>query len=115
MKLSKEDILSQASSPKVESVEVPEMGGHLYIRVMSGHDRNAFEVGLDRSLGGSHKNVHGRLASLCLCDENGDRLFDDSDADALGNLSGLALQTIFEAACRLNRIGDSQTEQAVGE
>lgn len=106
--LTKEQILLSDDLPQ-EPVQVPEWGGEVQVRTMTGTDRDAFEASLIGK-DGRLENVRARLVSLTLCDEAGVRLFSDGDIDALGQKSAKALDRVFTVAQRLNGIGTDQVE-----
>lgn len=108
--LTREQILQCDDLPK-ETVKVPEWGGEVQVRTMTGTDRDAFEASLIGKEG-RLENVRARLVSLAVCDESGSRLFDDADVAALGAKSAKALDRVFAVAQRLNGIGADQVEQA---
>jgi hypothetical protein len=108
--LSKEAILAADDLPR-ESVSVPEWGGDVLVRTMSGTDRDAFEASLLEK-DGRMENVRARLVALTLCDAQGDRLFDDGEIAALGRKSARALDRVFSVAQRLNGIGVEQVDAA---
>ncbi len=114
--LTKEAILAADDLPR-EVVHVPEWGGDVYVRTMSGTDRDAFETSLiarsDIHAGTSRMdNVRARLVALTLCDTDGVRLIDDADIVALGRKSARALDRVFAVAQRLNGIGVEQADAA---
>lgn len=114
--LTKEQILGSSDLP-TESVEVPEWGGTIYIRTMSGSDRDAFEQSMidgKKSSVGNLANIRARLAVKTVCDASGQRLFDDADAEALGTKSAKALDRVFEVAQRLNGLGKKDIEALEG-
>ena len=108
--LSKDAILAADDLPR-ETVSVPEWGGEVLVRTMSGTDRDAFEASLLEK-DGRMENVRARLVALTLCDSQGDRLFDDSEFAALGRKSARALDRVFSVAQRLNGIGVDQVDAA---
>ena len=108
--LSKDAILAADDLPR-ETVNVPEWGGEVLVRTMSGTDRDAFEASLLEK-DGRMENVRARLVALTLCDAQGDRLFDDSEIAALGRKSARALDRVFSVAQRLNGIGVEQVDTA---
>lgn len=97
-----------------ELVEVPEWGGEVYIRTMTGTERDAFEVALlaDGQTGAA--NVRAKLLARCLCDADGGRLFDDRDIAALGKKSASALDRCFSVAQRLNGFTKGDVEELAG-
>lgn len=112
--LTKEAILAADDLPR-ETVLVPEWGGDVYVRTMSGTDRDAFESSLiarDGAKDGRMENVRARLVALTLCDATGSRLFEDGEIVALGRKSARALDRVFAIAQRLNGIGIEQAESA---
>lgn len=108
--LTREQILQCDDLPR-EIIKVPEWGGEVQVRTMTGTDRDAFEASLIGKEG-RLENVRARLVSLAVCDESGDRLFGDADIAALGAKSAKALDRVFAVAQRLNGIGAEQVEQA---
>ncbi len=108
--LSKDAILAADDLPR-ETVNVPEWGGEVLVRTMSGTDRDAFEASLLEK-DGRMENVRARLVALTLCDLQGDRLFNDSEIAALGRKSARALDRVFSVAQRLNGIGVEQVDAA---
>ena len=108
--LSKDAILAADDLPR-ETVIIPEWGGEVLVRTMSGTDRDTFEASLLEK-DGRMENVRARLVALTLCDSQGDRLFDDSEIAALGRKSARALDRVFSVAQRLNGIGVDQVDAA---
>ena len=113
MYLTKRDILSAADF-KSEIVDVPEWGGSVFVREMTGTMRDAFESSLTVGVGKGSKvnteNIRARLVAMCLVDEHGDRLFDDDDIGQLGAKSATALDRVFAVAQRLNAMGERDVE-----
>ena len=108
--LTKDAILAADDLPK-ERVNVPEWGGDVYVRTMTGTDRDAFEASLIGK-DGRLENVRARLVSLTICSESGDRLFTDDEIAARGSKSAKALDRLFAVSQRLNGIGAEQVEAA---
>lgn len=113
--LTREAILAADDLPR-ELVQVPEWGGEVFVRTITGAERDRFEAAL---LGNSKsknpqdriRNVRARLAVLCCCDDAGQRLFRDEDAEALGAKSAAALDRVFAVGSRLNRLSKRDEEQ----
>jgi hypothetical protein len=117
MTLTKEQIL-EASDLQNLQVEVPEWGGSVFVRSMTGADRDAFEasmvtVNADGSRMPDMRNLRAKLVALTLVDAAGNRLFDVSDIPRLSLKSAAALERVFEAAQRLNGLGVKAEEEAV--
>ena len=114
MILSKKDILSADDITK-ELVSVPEWGGDVYVRGMTGKQRDAFEASIiqtrakDQTL--NMVNIRAKLASMTICDEEGKRIFSDADIAELSGKSAVALQRVFVVAQRLSGIGDQDVQE----
>src|SRR5690606_20312294 len=97
--LTREAIL-QAEDLPTEDVEVPEWGGVVRVRGLTGAERGAFEQSIVDARGKGARmnlqNVRARLVALAVVDESGNRLFSDADVEALGRKSGRALNRVFE-------------------
>lgn len=105
--LNKDQIL-QAKDAKTEKVEVPEWGGFVYVRMMTARQRDQFEA---EQISDPYKDVRARLAVHTVCDEQGEMLFQKQDVDALGQKSAAALDRIFSAAVKLNRITKEDVDE----
>lgn len=109
------DAILKTNDVRPVKVDVPEWGGHIYVRAMSGLDRDRFEQmifvgkGEDRRL---NDNYRARLVCLTACDANGVRIFREDDVPALGAKSAAALDRVVEAAAQLNGIGEKAVTDA---
>ena len=112
MHLSRDDIL-KANDRVTEEVQVPEWGGSVLVRGMSGRERYQFEASaLDQRTGRmNYANTRAKIVLRCVVDDDGNRVFDDADIDLLGEKSGAALDRVFEAAARLSGLGDRDVEE----
>lgn len=117
IELTREAILS-ANDLKAVKVPVPEWGGVVYVGVMTGAERDSFEAQRIDQRGSDVKvnldNVRAHLAARTLCDSQGKRLFSVKDVVALGQKSGAALQRVYEAAMRINRVTADDVEELAG-
>lgn len=109
MTLTREAVLA-ANDLKTEPVAVPEWGGQINVRSLTGAERDDYEQGLVRSRGpdpdANLKNVRAQLIVAAAVDDAGQKLFEAEDVEALGRKSARALNRVWEAASRLNGIGD---------
>ena len=119
--LTREAILQADDLPR-ELVEVPEWGGSVFVRTLTGSERDAFEAesvvfhpkGQSEPNMESLKQTRARLCARCICDEKGQRLFTDEDVSALGAKSGAALDRVYEVAARRNKISQKDMEELEG-
>ena len=109
MTLTKDQIL-EANDLQSEPVTVPEWGGDVLVRTMTGADRDAFEASMITTLpDGTRKpnmaNMRAKLVALTVVDSAGDLVFGVSDVDRLALKSASALERVFAAAQRINGLG----------
>ena len=112
MGLSKSSILAAinaASDIKVEKLSVPEWKTDVYLKVLSGTERDAFEASYSDE---KMKNFRVRFLVLTLCDEAGERLFDDEQVTILGKRSALVINRLFEASWKLNMLSQEAVDAA---
>lgn len=112
--LTREAILNVDDLPR-ELVAVPEWGGEVYVRALTGAERDAFEQSIVEQRGKSTRmnlrNIRAKLVSLAVIDGNGNRIFSDDDVKWLGNKSAAALDRIFEVAQRLSGLRDEDVDE----
>lgn len=109
--LNKEDILKASDFKSVE-VEIKEWGGSVFVRTMSGFERDEFEASVIGKNGSvNHKNIRAKLLVRCICDESGKLLFSEHDITTLGQKSSKAIDRLFSIAQALNGIGDKEVEE----
>ncbi len=117
-KLLSRDAILQAQDLPFEDVEVPEWGGAVRVRGLTGAERDAFEQSIVETRGKNTrmnlKNIRAKLVALCVVDEQGNRVFSDDDAEALGRKSAAALDRVFEAAQRLSGLRKEDVEELAG-
>jgi hypothetical protein len=111
--LSKAAILA-ADDLEYEELEVPQWGGTVRIRALSGTERDAFENSMYQQRGKdlvrNAANIRAKLVARSVVDDEGERIFADQDVNALGKKSAAALDRIFEVAARLSRINEDDVE-----
>lgn len=115
MALLTKDAIWQAQDLKYEDVKVPEWGGEVRIRALSGTERDNFEAsslikkGNDTQL--NTRNLRARLVAATAIDEEGNPVFDPSDVLHLGQKSAAALSRLFDVATRLSGMSKSDVEE----
>ena len=119
MLLTREQIL-QADDLKTEDVQVPEWGGAVRVRALSGDQRDAYEAAIlidrDDGKGGTtvdvrRERLRATLASMSIVDEAGQPMFTEQDIAALGKKSARALARVVEAAQRLSGLTKKDMEE----
>jgi len=106
------DQILKADDLTIEPVDVPEWGGTVYVRVLSGEGKDTFEL-LTTGPDGARDvaNFRAKWVAACACDETGAPLFSAEDVAALGRKSGDALDRVFDAGWRLNKMGQGAQEE----
>ena len=116
--LNRDEIL-QVKDIEIEEVEVPAWGGSVFVKGMTGTERDAFEASIVQQRGKNASvnmaNIRAKLASQTICDKDGLRLFTDADIKALGKKSATALQVVFDVAQRLSGISGDDVEELAKE
>lgn len=114
--LNKQDIL-QAKDMVIERVDVPEWGGAVCVRSISAAERGLIEEEAAR-----YKETKGKgssfartftvkMASMAICDEKGERLFDEKDIALLQTKNAAVVSRIAEAAQKLSGFSKTDLEE----
>lgn len=115
--LSKDAILKADDLPK-ETVKVPEWGGDVVVRSMTGKERDQFEQSIYDTKSASKQtnlaNIRARLCAMTMADENGDLLFTMEEAEELGKKSAKALDRVFSVAQKLNGVSSTDVDELAG-
>lgn len=110
--LTRDQILS-AQDTKSETVAVPEWGGDVKVRMMTGRERDEFEREQYEmaKMGQLGDNIRARLIARCLIDDEGKPLMTSNDVQALGEKSSAALERIARVCRRLNKLEDEDVKE----
>lgn len=110
---------------ELEIVKVEfENGDYVYVRQMTGHERDTFEQSLLKktrdkkgtviSYEQATEDFRAKLAVVTLCDEKGKLIMDKGDYMVLSrNMSAKRLETIVNEAQKLNKITEEDKEELV--
>lgn len=111
--LSREQILAVDDLPG-EEVDVPEWGGAVLVRGMTGTERDRFEMAMYLAKDDLEGKLilRARVVAWCTLGEDRKPLFTPKDVEWLGAKSGAALDRIFTVAQRLSRIEEKATAEA---
>jgi hypothetical protein len=128
--LTREQLLEAARNARIErdTLLVPELGGEIWVRGMSGIERDKFEEGLrirrGRRAGQSDlRNFRAQLAVRVIVNDQGERLLNDLDADIFGKLPAGVLDRIIgrctelsgKAQEEVDELGNDFGSQGVGD
>lgn len=115
--LTKEQILG-LDEKQVRLVEIPEMGISVYVRAISGGERDQFESEIVdqrtwKPTRNSMNGFRGKAASYFLSDAEGNRLFDKpNDWQKLSQKPASFLDRVLDAGKELNHMSDTSLEEA---
>lgn len=113
--LGREDIL-RAEDFKTEDVAVPEWGGVVRVKSLTGDERDAFEAQIrdarkDGTFRPNPAKVRSKLIAMTVIDEKGRKLFSHDDVVALGKKSAAAIERVWEVACRLSGLSKEDADE----
>jgi len=115
--LTRKEIL-ETKDFRLEPVEVPEWGGVVYVKTMSGEERDRFEDELIKrrddktGIPSSVVGLKVLIVSLTACDAEGKRLFGgDGDEKKLAAKSAAAIDRLWEVAQKMSHLSDEAVEE----
>lgn len=110
----REQILAAQDLPS-KAVAVPEWGLEVFVRTMTGTERDQYEqeiIAAHRPDGKFNVvDVRARLVVFCAVDAEGKRVFTNEDIGAVGGKNALALDRVFAVASELNGIGQKEIDE----
>ena len=107
MSLSKAKILAANDTKLSDPIPVPEWGGEVYCKTLTGTERDHFEDAYSQN---KMKSFRARFLVLTLCDDSGERLFADADIPALSGKSSIVINRLFEKAWSHNAFTNEAVE-----
>jgi len=119
MTLLSRDAVLKSNDLKRKVVEVPEWGGSVLVREMTGAERDEYEASMVTEKEGGQdvrvnlaalRNLRARVVSWCAINEDGSRMFKPTDVQALGQKSAAALDRLYEAIVILSGIKEEELE-----
>jgi len=116
MYLTRDQILNM-DDMKTQEVDVPEWGGAVVVKMMTGKERDAFEASL--SDGGKnpkvkYDNIRAKLVAMTVIDTDSKKLmFSIGDVEMLGGKSAAALDRVFTVAQKLCGLSKEDVDELV--
>ena len=112
------DQILQARDITAQLVEVPEWGGSVWVRGLTGSERDDYEASLIKGRGRNRDvNLHNMRAKLvcraCVISDEPEagRVFSDDDAGVLAKKSAAALERVFTVAQKLSGLTEADVEE----
>jgi hypothetical protein len=110
MLLNKLQILAANDLP-TQDVDVPEWGGTVRVRGMTGKERDVFIGSINNGKGKPNIDaIQSRLLSVALVNEDGSRMFSDAEIEVLQDKFSGALDEVFMVAQKLSRLTPSSAD-----
>lgn len=97
-------------------VTVPEWGGKVRVKTLTGVERNALEKTMLENKPGKRpevnlSNFQAKLCAASMVDETGKRLFSERDVEKLGQKSSKALARVFTVASELSGFSEADIDE----
>ena len=109
------DQILEANDLTTREVSVPEWGGTVRVRALTGTERDALEASTLQGKGKNKDinlaNFRAKLCTRAIVDEQGKRLFGDEDIAALGRKSAGALAKVYDTAAELSGISEADVDE----
>jgi hypothetical protein len=111
------DAILAAGALKTEEVDVSDTawGGIVLVRELRGRERDEWEASLavqrGRQMVPDVANMRAKLVARCVVDADLEPLFSQQDVNALGELSAVALDRVFDVASRLSGLNPADVEE----
>lgn len=114
MALTREEIKAKRGVLPRQPLDVPALGGTVYVSKMNAKMRDAFEqMVTGGKVGGVNlDNIRARFVALVTVDAEGKPLFTQEDAEWIGELDTEAVQAIVDKGFEINGIGQNAVEEA---
>lgn len=105
----------KAQTIRREAVHVPEWGVTVWVRTLTGSERDAFEAEQLQTKGRRMRvdlrNLRAKLLVRCLESEDGTPIFASFDADVVGKQSAAVLDRLYTIAQRLSAVSAEDEEE----
>lgn len=116
--------LMQRQPLRIEKVVVDEQGNYVYVRQMTGRERDSFELSLLRErrdekgkfdhYDNAVEDFRSKIAVNTVCDEQGNLLFKPEEYKIIGeNLTAAQLERIITVAQEINKISKEDQEALI--
>jgi hypothetical protein len=117
------DAILASDDRKIEKVEVPEWGGHLFVKSLTGRERDEFELSMLEGKGKNQevnlRNLRARLVAKTAVDsddwDTAKPIFQPADIQALGEKNAAALQRVYAKAQELSGLTADEIDEMTTE
>lgn len=105
------DQILRARDFETKTIDVPEWGGEVLVRSLSGRSRDQLEA---KYMAGELVGLKAFVVASCVCDEDGVLVFAAEDIEALHGRSASAIERVFEAAFSVSGLSPGAVQDAEG-
>ena len=99
-------------------VDVPEWGGKIRIRGLTGRGRDEYEASTviirDGRAWPDTENARAKLVARCIVGDDGEPMFDQHDVHQLGMLGAAALDRVWDRCLKLSGLSDDDMKELEG-
>jgi hypothetical protein len=118
--IGREEILALAGKLQREEVHVPEWDAHVLVTELTAAERDEFEASVVKRRGRGEfdvvmRGLRAKLVALTVIDENGNRIFNEADQEALCRVGSHAIDRIFSVAQRLSGLTKEDLDELAGK
>ena len=114
--LTKDDIFKADDLP-TEDMDIPEWGGTLTVRTLTGTERDEWESAVSNATRGKRTNTRGikvRLIQLAVLNGDGKLMFTEADLPELNKKSASVIDRVFQVAQHLSGLLPEDVEEMAG-
>lgn len=97
---------------KYEPLEIPEWGGKVLLKSLSGEERDKVERMARQFSAGEIPGYSAEIAAMTVCDGNKKLLFTNAELPRLRKKSGAILRKIFDAVAKQNLLTPDAIQDA---
>lgn len=107
------DHISNYDDLKKEKVHIPEWDCDVYVRQLSAYEQDDIEIKRFAKDGTPIVlNMRARYVSMCLVDEDGNRIFNEKDIHILSKKAGSVINRLIDKCAALNRLTEEDLENS---
>jgi hypothetical protein len=99
----------RSAPPPPTRVDVPELGGYVFVRVLTAGERARLEASIE-SAKAKGESLPAHAVAACCCDESGRLLFEEGAARELATADSRVIDRIAAEAARLNLLKPADRE-----
>lgn len=112
------DAILKADDRPVEIMDIPEWGGKIRLRGLTGQGRDEYEASTviirDGRAWPDTENARAKLVARCIVGDDGEPMFSQQDVHQLGLLGAAALDRVWDRCLKLSGLSDEDVQELEG-